>query len=106
MINKKLDITSRVVMVEKKPFYVATLNCITTISSTYVDFTGELLVRQCVSEDDLKDARSQYEDLERLYGKKNNLSFNPMEYYLVLGGNNVYVGNIVNKDVCMRIKKQ
>jgi len=105
MINKKLDITSRAVMVEKKPFYVATIG-VSMHNGVKLDFSGAvLLVRPCVSEDDLSYARSEYEELNRRYGKKNNLSFNPMEYYLVLDGNNVYVGNIINKNVCRRVKK-
>jgi len=106
MINKKLDITSRVVMVEKKPFYVATIG-VSMHNGVKLDFSGAvLLVRPCVSEDDLSEARSEYAELIRRYGEREgNISFNPMEYYLILDGQNVYVGNIISRNVCRRIKK-
>jgi len=105
MKKNKLDITSRVVMVEKKPFYVNTMT--PTYNGMKLDFVNKILVRPCVSEDDLSTARSEYRELEKRFGKReNNISFNPMEYYLVLDRNNVYIGNIVNKNVCRRINNK
>jgi hypothetical protein len=62
------------------------------------------LVRPCVSEDDLSEARSVYRIMIKQELKIPILSL--VEYYLIIdesGG--AFIGNIVNKSICKRIKK-
>lgn len=76
----KIEITTRVVLTEKAPFYVTVL---------VNDFTyhGIYLVRQCVSED----------ELGTLSG------FNINDYYVVVKGR--CKGELINKSFQKRIKK-
>jgi|ERR1035437_1496033 hypothetical protein len=105
MTLDKIDITTRTVLFEKTPFYVS-------IFSPSGVFCGKYLVRQCVSEDDLSKARLEYENIRLRYrrqGRKSevhNLS-NPMLYYLIMSddGNSGFVGDIVSKNICQKIKK-
>jgi len=98
MKENKLDIISRVVMIEKKPFYVVLWN------HGREDYDSEeVLVRPCVSEDDLSKARYEYSTMPDI--NPDGLSYNPMKYYLVISGAN-FVGDVVDKGICKKISKQ
>lgn len=100
----KVETITRTTLTEKAPFYVAIL------SPNKEEYSGETLVRNCTGEDDLKKARSEYDKINKRlredgHTECENLSYNPNKYYFVLEGG-VFVGNIVDKIICKRIKKQ
>jgi len=109
-MSKDKEIITRVVLVEKCPFYISILGPPGTEDEIY--YSGKILVRPCVNEDDLIEARDEYEknaiearqqgDCKRYNLYKSRLSYNPNNYYFVLSGEN-FIGNIVNKSICKRI---
>lgn len=97
------DIISKCVLTEKSPFYVSIRNHNTG------EYDGEYLVRPCASEDDLKEARLEYERNKSVNQHINIvelLSYNPSKYYLGLDEMGSYfLGRIISKGICKRIRK-
>jgi len=89
-----MEVITKAVLIEKSPFFVSII-----LRNSNKE---KLLVRPCVSEDDLQIARQEYRNMQGVE-YKNILSFNPSPYYLVLKGG-AFVGNIVSKSICQKIK--
>jgi len=86
----------RVVLTEKVPFKVFFF-----YPDEPVSHGREILVRQCVSEDELKPARKLNAEGDEPY----HVSYNPSEYYVVLKTQGLkFSGNLVEKKLCQRIK--
>jgi len=97
--NPKSDILTKVVLTEKVPFLVDIFY--DNISHEDDNYCGTFLVKPCVSQDELNDAK-----IEHIKGGHRVIfSDNPSDYYYFIK-TKTFIGNIVYKSYCKRVFKQ
>ena len=73
------------------------------------EYEGEILVRPCASEEDLKEARTEYDRLRESnnpHGFVKFLSNKLSDYYIDIYKTNHFLGNVISKKICKRIRYQ